>query len=130
MFNPMWKILTIGMTTCLVIDLIIPNGLNLRPVLHNENIFQVLVSYIYSLDTPTNVFPSIHVFDSIVICYGLNKTKLIQKNKYFKFINIFISVMICLSTVFLKQHAILDVFAAIALAVIIINVVNRFYKCK
>jgi ABC-type long-subunit fatty acid transport system fused permease/ATPase subunit len=24
----------------------------------------------------------------------------------------------------------LDVFAAIALAVIIINVVNRFYKCK
>jgi membrane-associated phospholipid phosphatase len=130
MFDKMWKYLVIGMTTCLIIDLIVPNGLNLRPVLQNENIFQSLVSYIYQIDTPTNVFPSIHVYDSIIICYGLNKSQLINKYKILKPINIFISVMICLSTVLLKQHAFLDVIGAIVLSYIIIKFVDKVTIAK
>ena len=41
---------------------LIPNGQDLRPaVMPRDNIFCDLVAYTYSLDTNTNVFPSVHV---------------------------------------------------------------------
>ena len=56
-----------GMIVCLIIYTLIPNGLNLRPEITNNNIFSRLVDMIWSVDTATNVCPSIHVFNSIAI---------------------------------------------------------------
>ena len=124
-FNIMAKYLMLGMTICLIIDFILPNGISLRPQLMNENIFQVIVSFIYSLDTPTNVFPSIHVYNSLIIGYGLHYSLLLKNKTFLKLVNILIVILICLSTVMLKQHAILDVIAAFILAIIMIKSVNK-----
>ena len=68
--------LIIGMTVFLIICTVYPNGLNLRPsVFPRENIFVDLVRYVYSIDTPTNVLPSMHVFNSIGLCIGLTRTE-------------------------------------------------------
>lgn len=115
----------IGMTVCLIIDLIIPNGISLRPALTNDNIFQELVSFVYSLDTSTNVFPSIHVYNSIVIGYALNRSHLFQEKEFLKVINNCIVLLICASTVLLKQHAFIDIVAAVVLAIIIICLINK-----
>ena len=56
-----------GMIVCLIIYTLIQNGLNLRPEITNNNIFSRLVDMIWSVDTATNVCPSIHVFNSIAI---------------------------------------------------------------
>lgn len=117
--------LMIGMTISLTICLIIPNGIHLRPELNDDNIFQVLVSLIYKSDTSTNVFPSIHVYNSVVIAYSLNHSKLLNHNHWKIAINNIVAFMICASTVFLKQHAIIDVIAGIILAYIIIKIVNK-----
>lgn len=55
-----------GMTVFLVISTLWPNGHHLRPeVMPRENIFTALVAGLYRIDTPTNLWPSIHVYNSI-----------------------------------------------------------------
>ena len=63
--------LGIGMTLFLVISLVFPNGQDLRPVLSGNSIFIQAVQFIYHTDTPTNVLPSIHVFNSLTCCMAI-----------------------------------------------------------
>lgn len=72
--------LGIGMTLFLVISLVFPNGQDLRPVLSGNSIFIQAVQFIYHTDTPTNVLPSIHVFNSLTCCMAI----LQNKRKHFK----------------------------------------------
>lgn len=108
-----------GMYICLFIYLILPNEQNLRVTLPNTNIFQMIVSFIYSVDTSTNVCPSIHVYNSIMMAISLFKSKGIQKYKGLCVGIIILVVMICLSTVMIKQHAFIDIVAAIVLSIFI-----------
>ncbi|MDO4598681.1 MAG: phosphoesterase, partial [[Ruminococcus] gnavus] len=62
-FYKLAKLSFIGMTIFLVISTVFPNGLMLRPVVFpRDNIFTDMVKMLYLADTPTNVFPSLHVF--------------------------------------------------------------------
>lgn len=55
-----------GMTLFLIICTFFPNGQELRPhTFEHDNIFVSLVQVIYATDTPTNVLPSLHVFNSL-----------------------------------------------------------------
>ena len=54
-----------GMTVFLVVSYLYPNIQHLRPeILPRENIFADAVRALYATDTPTNILPSIHVFNS------------------------------------------------------------------
>jgi len=110
-------ILLIGMLISLAICTIIPNGTDFRPELNNENVFQKIVSYLYRTDTNTNVFPSIHVYNSIVANKFIIKE---NESKIIKLISFTLCILICLSTVFLKQHSLLDGIASVFLYSIII----------
>ena len=75
-----------GMTIFLIICTVFPNGLNLRPeVFTRDNFCIELVKRIYQTDTPTNVLPSLHVYNSICCyiaishCEKLQHSRLIQK---------------------------------------------------
>lgn len=111
-----------GMVACLIIYAVFPNQQSLRVELNNANIYQYLVSFIYSVDSPTNVCPSIHVYNSIMMMITLQKSEYIQNNKYLSVINIILSIAICLSTVIIKQHAFIDVIFAIILSIIIYQI--------
>ena len=109
-----------GMTICLAIYFIWPNGQNLRPdltTLGRENIFIRIMTMLYSTDTHTNVCPSIHTFNSVGACIAIYKSKTLKNKKVIRLGSLVLTVSICLSTVFLKQHSILDVFWALVLAV-------------
>jgi len=112
--------LVAGMSLSMVTYMIFPNYINLRPeeFLH-ENVFTWLVGHLYEIDTPTNVFPSIHVLNSIIVCVALEKNKSFKKHRILRVLNVTIAVLICLSTLFLKQHSILDMFGAVALYIIL-----------
>ena len=90
--------------------------------LNNTNIFQTLVSFIYTIDSPTNVCPSIHVYNSIMMMISLFKSECMKNHKLLSVINIIIAVLICLSTMFIKQHAFVDVVLAIVLCIVIYNI--------
>ena len=109
-----------GMTICLAIYYVWPNGQNLRPnlaTLGRENIFTRILAVLYSTDTHTNVCPSIHTFNSVGACIAIYKNKKLTDKKAIRIGALILTVSICLSTVFLKQHSVLDVFWALVLAV-------------
>ena len=109
-----------GMTLFLLICTFFPNGLNLRPVVfERNNIFVDLVKTLYSTDTPTNVLPSIHVFNSIGVSIAIAHSNALKKHRMVQCSAYLLAMLIIMSTVFLKQHSVTDVIAAIAMACII-----------
>ena len=100
-----------GMTLFLIISLVFPNGQDLRPVLTGDSIFIKAVQMIYHTDTPTNVLPSIHVFNSLSCCCAILK----NQRKYKKSTDtacVVLTILIIMSTMFLKQHSVVDVVLA------------------
>lgn len=109
--------LVIGMSVALTICMIYPNGLTIRPDNVSDTIFGKMVARLYQSDTSTNVFPSIHVLNSLIVTYAILKSELFRKKKYFivKLASLVLCVLICLSTLFLKQHCVSDVLGGILL---------------
>lgn len=108
-----------GMTICLGIYYIWPNGQNLRPdltTLGRENIFTKALAGLYTTDTSTNVCPSIHVLNSVACCIAIFKSKALQNKKLLRGGVLVLTISICLSTVFLKQHSVVDVFWGLVLS--------------
>ena len=110
--------LFIGMTICLVIYTIYPNGHRLRVDLNalgRSNILIDMLASIYRVDTSTNVFPSIHVFNSVAAFIAINRSERLKNIKWLQWSTLLLTISICLSTVFLKQHSVLDIFGGLAL---------------
>lgn len=118
--------LFIGMTICLLIYTFWPNGQNLRPdlsTLGRDNILITLVGKLYATDTNTNVCPSIHVYNTLGILIGIFHSEKLQKIKWIKYSSLVLGILICLSTVFLKQHSVIDGLCAIVLAAVMYVIV-------
>lgn len=113
--------LFIGMTICLIIYTIWPNGQNLRPdlsTINRDNFALDIMRYLYSTDTCTNVCPSIHAFNSIGVFIAILHTDSLKNKKIFTGACGILTVSICLATVFLKQHSAFDVICAVVLSVV------------
>ena len=109
-----------GMTICLAIYTIWPNGLHLRPNTYpRQNIATRIVAKLQGFDTPTNVCPSLHVYTSLVINSVICRSKMFRKNTLVKVLSPVIMVLIIISTVFLKQHSVVDVFWALILFIVL-----------
>ncbi|MFV0466489.1 MAG: serine/threonine protein phosphatase [Lachnospiraceae bacterium] len=106
-----------GMTVFLLISTIYPNGAYLRPVIFTDNnIFIRMVRSLYRIDTPTNLFPSIHVYNSIGVWLAVWKSPQFTNNFRIRIGATVMSSLIIMSTVFLKQHSVFDVITAFVMA--------------
>lgn len=125
------KMLIVGMSIFLLISFLYPNGLNIRPNLADipgKNIALTLLSGLHKADTPTNVFPSIHVYNSLAVCFSFFHSKQFKGNAAIKASVLILTVLICLSTVFLKQHSVIDVAGATLLFLLLLPAV--YWKTK
>lgn len=99
---------------------VFPNALNLRPtVFPRDNMFTDMVKVLYKTDTPTNVLPSIHVFNSIGAGIAISHSNDLKKHRWIQISAYILATLIILSTMFLKQHSVTDVIAAVTMACII-----------
>lgn len=99
-----------GMTLSLIVCTLFHNGTDLRPMVDPEkNLCSWLVSILHEADTSTNIFPSIHVFNSIAVHVSIVRSECIRKHRLVNAASLILAVSICMSTVFLKQHSIVDV---------------------
>ncbi len=107
----------IGMTLFIVVSAVFPNIQFLRPmVMPRENIFTELVRMVYAADTPTNLTPSIHVYNSLgMMTVIAHSEKGIFRKRWVRVLMEVFGVLIILSTMLIKQHSALDVVAAIVL---------------
>ena len=89
-----------------------PSRQDLRPeTFPRENVFTWILGLIYTFDTNTGVCPSLHV------AYSLAIVSVVLKDEHASvpvkaFVTVF-SVMVCLSTAFVKQHSVVDIVAAL-----------------
>lgn len=104
----------IGFFSTVAFCFIVPNGTaaDFRPdtdALGRNNIATWLLNdFIWKNDTYTNVMPSLHVVGTMMVVFGFFDSKF-KKNKALAALIIVLAAAIIGSTVFVKQHAILDV---------------------
>lgn len=98
---------------CGVIFIILPTT-NIRPQLTGNSICEQLLAFIYQMDSPVNLFPSIHCLVSWFCYIGLRKQKGVSKG--YRWFSLVMAILICISTQVTKQHYIVDVISAILLA--------------
>ena len=122
------KLLFTGMTLFLVISTVFPNGLNLRPIVFERtNMFTDMVQVLYQTDTSTNVLPSLHVFNSIGVSIAVANSEKLKQYKWVQLSSLVLTTLIVLSTMFLKQHSIIDVVAGCIMAYLLYRLV---YEAK
>lgn len=116
-FKKLMAFIIITQIMAVVIYIAFPNRQDLRPAeFPRENFFTWVLSLIYSFDTNTNVFPSLHVAYSIGIASVWLKEKGVKW--WAKAAVTVLAVLICLSTAFVKQHSAADAFGAIPICLL------------
>lgn len=112
-FRRMMYFVIVTYTITVLIYLFFPTCQNLRPeAFVRNNLLTRFIELFYSFDTNTNVCPSLHVIGSVAAMFGLWDCKALQSVGW-KIAATSIAVCISLSTVFMKQHSIMDVLAAL-----------------
>lgn len=106
-----------GMTIFLIISTLWPNGHYLRPdVMPRDNIFTQMIAGLYQTDTPTNLWPSIHVYNSLGAHIAIVRSNEFKQKKGIRIASLILAISIILSTVFIKQHSVFDMITAFAMA--------------
>ncbi len=82
-----------------------------RPPVIGDDPFSWLMRYIYNRDQPYNCFPSIHCFSSYMVMRAIWTSSF--RNKWNLTLITGMSSLIIMSTLFVKQHVIMDVLGAI-----------------
>jgi len=114
-FKELCGVLMSGMFVFLIVSTMFPNILFLRPAeMPRDNVFCHMVERLYKTDTPTNVMPSIHVFNTLAILFSVFRSQgRIARNFWVRTVCLILSASIILATMFLKQHSVLDVTGAV-----------------
>ena len=107
--------LGVCMTLAAVIYLLWPNGQDLRPDLSQPcGLFEWMLGGLYRIDTNTNVLPSLHVACVVPVVACLRASPGIRRRWIPAAVGV-LSLLVAASTVFVKQHAILDLAAGVVL---------------
>ena len=104
------------------IYILFPSRQDLRPeVFPRDNLLTDLIKLLYTVDTNTGVCPSLHVAYSL----GIASVWLRQKDvgTVRKGFIVLCVILICLSTMFIKQHSAADFFAALPVCMVAEGVV-------
>lgn len=117
----MWFVI-VSYTITLVVYAVYPTSQLLRPEVTGEGVLFDVIRWLYGYDTNTNVCPSIHVIGSLAVMFAAVKSDTI-KSIWVKICYIVAAVLICVSTVFIKQHSVIDLFWGVAVSLVTYPVV-------
>ena len=117
-FRRMMRFVIVTYTASTVVYFIYPTQQLLRPeVFAHDNALTRAVAWFYTFDTNTNVCPSLHVIGSMAAFFAFWYAPIFSKRGW-RIASTVAAFFISIYTVFMKQHSILDVAAAIPLCAI------------
>lgn len=112
-FKKMMKFIMITYTVTILIYFLFPTCQELRPAsFERDNALTRFMAGFYRFDTNTNVCPSIHVIGTLAVLFTAFHCKSLRGFAVKAAFTV-TAILICASTVFLKQHSVLDVLAAL-----------------
>ena len=117
-FKKYMSFMGIGFFSIVILNFLFTTEQNLRVDLSlYDSVFSRIVALIYKADTNTNVCPSMHVVGTLGALFAVFSSGVFKKRT--RTLVSFLSILITLSTVFIKQHSLLDVFLAIPYAFLV-----------
>lgn len=125
-FSRLSIFIMITQAVAMTVYILYPSRQDLRPeVFPRDNFFSHIVAFLYSFDTNSGVCPSLHVAYSVGIASVWCKEKGV--NRLWKAFVVVACILISLSTAFIKQHSVVDIFAAIPVCILAEGVVYGKY---
>lgn len=117
-FRKLQTYIILTQVIAMAVYIIFPNRQDLRPeVFPRENLLTGLIGLIYSVDTNTGVFPSLHVAYSLGIASTWIREKAVPM--WVRMVIALWCGVICISVAFVKQHSVADIFAAMLMCLFI-----------
>ena len=122
-------VLTTGMNIFLFISYVWPTGLDFREsiVYDLHTLSGNLLKFVQTVDTPKSVFPSMHVYVTLVLQYTLEMQKKLVP-AWGIWVGRVLALLIVLSTMFTKQHSAVDVTAAIVMFAVLALAAEKLVK--
>lgn len=120
-----------GMSLCLILYMLFPNGLQLRPdpaTLGRDNPALWLMRLLWAADSSNNVCPSIHCQSTGCMALAMWYSSLAYRHRWIRPVAAVWATAICASTLFTKQHAVVDVVMGLAVAAVWLPVFRRRWK--
>jgi len=115
-FRKLSAYIIITQVAAMAIYILFPTRQDLRPAeFPHENVLTQIIAFLYRFDTNTNVCPSLHVAYSLGIASVWLKEN--DVSRLWKACILVFVILVCLSTAFIKQHSVLDGFAAIPICI-------------
>lgn len=100
---------------CMLFFIFLPTT-NVRPEVTGDGFIPFLMRFIYWIDTPTNLFPSIHCFVAWMGTHYMFLTKKVRCKPLVCILCVIGSLMVFASTLFTKQHVFWDVIGGVVVA--------------
>lgn len=116
-FKGLQKFIIVTQAVAMICYILFPTRQDLRPAeFPRENFLTWIMGIIYSFDTSTGVCPSLHVAYSV----GIASTWLKEKDAsvWTRMFAVLFSLGVCVSVAFVKQHSVVDIFAAIPVCIL------------
>ena len=116
-----------GMFFCMLLCTVLPmyfdrTGVELYP---RDNLLTEAVKLLQGFDAPTTILPSMHVYVTLGLHIAICKDSAGIESRLLRLASLTFSLSVCLATVFIKQHSVLDVAAAIPLCLVMYFVAYR-----
>ncbi len=130
-FKRLSKFIMFTQAFAMVMYILFPSRQDLRPTeFANDNFLTQAMGLLYKYDTNTGVCPSLHVGYSLGIASVWLKRK--ASGWIWKSSVVIWVILICLSTMFIKQHSALDALVAIPMCMLAEGFVyrDRYFKMK
>ena len=125
-FKRLQKFIIVTQIAAMLIYILLPSRQDLRPeIFPRDNFLTDAVKFLYSVDTNTGVCPSLHCAYSIGIASVWFKEK--SAYSWWKWTNLFLCLLVCVSTTFVKQHSAVDFFAALPICLLAEYIACRDY---
>lgn len=98
---------------CLICFLAVPTT-NVRPVIVGDGFWENTMRFLYQVDQPSNLFPSIHCLTSWFCYIGIRGKRSVSRG--YRLFSCLMALAVCASTLTTKQHVFVDVPAGLLLA--------------
>lgn len=105
-----------GALFCILIFVLFPSAVDFRPEALGGGLFNRICRMIFESDRPVNVFPSLHCYEALCVHLTAFSVTSLRKKTALRAVSAVMMTLICMSTVLVKQHSVLDVFAGCAVA--------------
>lgn len=118
-----------GVAVSCIFFLVYPTMVDFRPSGEGGGFLLWVTRIVYAGDTPpSNVFPSLHCYEALSVHLTTFTAGPFKKNIFWRTASAILVVLICLSTVFVKQHSYIDIISGCSLAVVTFLITNLFLR--